>query len=67
MKPEWAACVGLTRIGNSRWPWKQHRTEVWTDMKSRPYPYYLRMVPNKWIWYNTGGAVLCFATPNSKM
>lgn len=52
------ACVGLSSIGSSRWPWRQRRTEVWTDMKSRPYPWYLRTVPSKYIWYNSSGAKL---------
>jgi len=60
MKPKWAACVGLSRIGDSRWPWKQQRTECWNDMVHRPYPYYLRLVPNRWIWYNIHGAKVCF-------
>ena len=52
------ACVGLSRIGDSIFPWMQRRSEVWTDMKSRPYPWYLRLVPNRFIWYNRNGAIL---------
>lgn len=55
---EWAACVGLSRISSSRWPWRQQRTEVWSDMISSPYPLHLRLVPNKFIWYNKQGARL---------
>jgi hypothetical protein len=54
------ACVGLSSIGNSRWPWQRQRTEVWTDMISRPYPWYLRVVPDRFIWYNKQGAILTF-------
>jgi hypothetical protein len=53
---DWAACVGLVRIGNSRWPWRQQRREVWSDMKERRYPLHLRLVPNRFIWYNKHGA-----------
>lgn len=52
------ACVGLSRIGSSIWPWRQQRTEVWTDMKPRAYPWYLRVIPNQWIWYNRRGACI---------
>jgi len=40
-EPTYPACVGLTRIGSSIWPWCQQRREVWTDMRSRPYRWYL--------------------------
>lgn len=66
MKPKWAACVGLSGIGNSRWPWKQQRKECWNDTVNRPYPYYLRLVPNRWIWFTTRGATLCFWKKNRK-
>ena len=55
---DYPACVGLTRIGNSKLPWRQRRTECWTDMKERPYAWYLRFLPNSWIWYTRQGACL---------
>jgi len=55
------ACVGLSVIHTSRWPWRQHRTEVWTDMVSRPYPLYLKIVPNNFIWYDKTGAKLSWS------
>ncbi len=29
-------------------------------MKSRPYPWHLRIVPNRFIWYTRDGAILQF-------
>jgi hypothetical protein len=52
------ACVGLTWQGSSRWPWRQDRTEVWTDMISRKYPLHLRLVPNKYIHWDRNGSHL---------
>lgn len=57
-KHKYPACVGLVWIGSSRWPWKQKRYEVWTDMVDRPYPLHLRLVPNKYITWNRNGAKL---------
>jgi len=61
-RSSYPACVGLTSIGSSRWPWRQQRTEVWTDMKSRKYALHLRLVPSKYIDWDNNGAKLKWQT-----
>jgi len=61
-RSSYPACVGLGRIGDSKWPWKQQRYECWNDMISRKYPWYLRLVPNKYLdWNNKGVYLKCLA------
>ena len=53
---KYPACVGLARIGSSLFPWRQQRTECWSDMIGRKYPFHLRLVPNKFIDWDRDGA-----------
>jgi len=54
----WPVCIGLVRIG--MWDKK----EVWNDLSSRPIPWYLHLVPYKYISYNRKGAKLCLNRKN---
>ena len=51
---EWAACVGLVRIGYWR------RYECWNDrdIVDRKWPIHLRYLPPKWVDWNRDGAIL---------
>lgn len=51
---EWAACVGLVRIGYWR------RYECWNDIDivERKWPLHLRYLPPKWVTYSRDGAIL---------
>ena len=53
---EWPACVGLSKIG------KYGRVHtLWNDCKgSRPTPWYMRLIPMKYIGWNREGAYVKF-------
>ena len=55
---EWPACVGLSRIG------KYGRVyTLWNDCKgSRPTPWYMRLVPMKYIKWDNKGSYLFYGT-----
>jgi hypothetical protein len=51
---EWAACVGLARIGY----WTRY--ECWNDLSivDREWPWHLRYLPPKWVTFDRNGAKL---------
>jgi len=51
----WRACVGLSWQGGT-WLTAIRRSECWTDMVSRPWPWYLRFIPTSWVSWDRNGA-----------
>ncbi len=47
------ACVGLSWIGKGK-----HRTTVWSDGISRPWPILYRFLPTTWVTWNRKGCRL---------
>ena len=46
-------CVGLSWIGK-----RKHRSTVWSDGVSRPWPLLYRFLPTSWVTWNSKGCLL---------
>jgi len=51
------ACVGLSKVG------KHGRVyELWNDMTDRPTPWYMRLIPMKYIQWDRNGSYIFYGT-----
>ena len=51
------ACVGLSKVGRYGRVY-----EVWNDLKNRPSPWYMRLIPMKYIKWDSKGSYLFYGT-----
>ncbi len=51
------ACVGLSKVGKFG---RVH--ELWNDLKSRPTPWYMRVIPMKFIKWDRKGSYIFYGT-----